>query len=147
MFASALFGNRTVSLDKLWSPESGETIGDILIAYTLGATKTLDGKAARLMKLERERRHLIGRLDVRIEAAVNDAGSGEDVHILLQRPFSRKGRHCYLVAFPHQLRERLTFDQELVVLEDGRPLASLGSLHEDIRQHGVGRYSVWNDDI
>lgn len=36
---------------------------------------------------------------------------------------------------------------KLVLCEDGKPLGPPHSLHEDIRQKGLGRYSHWGKDL
>lgn len=52
--------------------------------------------------------------------------------------------HAYIVRLPERYAEQLKQDSErVVVLENGEALAHRDSLHDEIRQLGAGRYSLW----
>ena len=58
--------------------------------------------------------------------------------------FREEQGRCYIAQIPEGFWERNRDRPEQVALfEDGLPLAHPGSLHDEIREHGRGRYSVW----
>lgn len=65
----------------------------------------------------------------------------------LQPPFRHDGGHCWWVSL-RRLRRSPAGDRRVpMVFEDGRPLAYPDTMHDDIRQLGGGRYSVWEDGL
>jgi radical SAM protein with 4Fe4S-binding SPASM domain len=55
---------------------------------------------------------------------------------------------CYLAQIPESFWERHRDKADQVVfVEDGVPLPHPQSMHDDIRRHGQGRYSVWRGYI
>jgi radical SAM protein with 4Fe4S-binding SPASM domain len=62
--------------------------------------------------------------------------------------FKLNSGHCHIAAIPEQFWERVK-DQasEVVLLENGTPLALPGQSHADIRALGGGRYSVWHGSV
>lgn len=62
-------------------------------------------------------------------------------------PIYAESGHCYWAELPKHLLSDREGLSALVVLEDGRPLQGAGSLHDEIRQQGRGRYSHWGNTI
>jgi len=48
---------------------------------------------------------------------------------------------CFVASVPERLLSDSDLGSRLVVLEDGVPLPQPHALHDDIREHGAGRYS------
>jgi MoaA/NifB/PqqE/SkfB family radical SAM enzyme len=58
--------------------------------------------------------------------------------------FCEEQGRCYIAPIPDSFWERNRHRPEQVMLfEDGAPLPHPGSPHDEIREHGRGRYSVW----
>lgn len=63
-------------------------------------------------------------------------------------PWRHESGHCYLVEIPESFR-KLAGDSlnDAKLLEDGVPLPFLNTPHDDIRNLGEGRYSVWGHSL
>jgi hypothetical protein len=58
--------------------------------------------------------------------------------------------NCFVYTFrtyAARIFSRLPFYANSLLYEDGRPLAIPASEHDDIRNIGAGRYSMWTDNI
>jgi predicted O-methyltransferase YrrM len=62
-------------------------------------------------------------------------------HIHIDAETHREG-HCYIVPIPFGITE-----DEFVLLADGLPCPTPSSLHDDIRNLGDGRYSIWGNRL
>ena len=71
--------------------------------------------------------------------------------IQLPRPFSPWGGFAFAADIARfndgsDSEDNIT-RSKLVLCEDGKPLGPPHSLHDDIRQKGLGRYSHWGKDV
>ncbi|HEX5053019.1 MAG TPA: asparagine synthase (glutamine-hydrolyzing) [Planctomycetota bacterium] len=64
-----------------------------------------------------------------------------------RRPFRHDGGSCWLASLKRMRLPRLEPGWRAVVLEDGFEMPMADSIHEDVRRHGLGRHSVWNDQV
>ncbi|MCC6418433.1 MAG: hypothetical protein IT429_09350 [Gemmataceae bacterium] len=55
--------------------------------------------------------------------------------------------YCYLAKIPAGLTSDTGGTSRVVVFENGVPLPSPHASHDEIRKHGMGAYSHWNDSI
>ena len=71
--------------------------------------------------------------------------------ILLPRPFSAWGGFAFGADIPRFNDDSDSEDNstrsKLVLCEDGKPLGPPHSMHDDVRQKGLGRYSHWGKDV
>lgn len=65
--------------------------------------------------------------------------------------FQPERRHAYIVPLPSPHFDPAAtapqHDPDIMLLEDGRPMPFPGSLHDDIRGAGRGRFSVWTQSL
>lgn len=56
---------------------------------------------------------------------------------------------CFTVAVPAAIREALDADEgaSAQLLEDGQPLPHPDAVHDEIREQGAGRYSLWGETL
>jgi SAM-dependent methyltransferase len=71
--------------------------------------------------------------------------------ILLKRPFRRESGHGWLALLGEFAALADNSDHpsrsQLILLEDGQPLWTRHTLHDEIRLHGRGRYSHWGNSL
>jgi hypothetical protein len=63
--------------------------------------------------------------------------------VRLDRPFNHDGG----VAFTSLLPPVSTEASRIFLIEDGAEIGSASAMHQDIRDYGGGRYSLWNGSI
>lgn len=82
-------------------------------------------------------------------AVVGVCGGPDPVH--LSAPYNSFEGFAFTASVPSFRDNSNSMDNgsrsHLVLCEDGHPLGPPHSLHDDIRQKGLGRYSHWGDDI
>ncbi len=61
--------------------------------------------------------------------------------------FTPELANCWVAGVPRHLLSDRESGSRLIVYEDGRPLGSAHSVHDDIRRIGLGRYSHWGAEI
>lgn len=61
--------------------------------------------------------------------------------------YTREQGHCFTTALPQAARDAAAEDETVMLCEDGEPLPYPEAIHEEIRELGKGRYSVWGDTL
>jgi hypothetical protein len=81
--------------------------------------------------------------------AVGTCGGPNPFH--LSAPYDPFGGFAFTANAPKFHDDSDSMDNgsrsHLVLCEDGHPLGPPHSMHDDIRQKGLGRYSHWGDDV
>jgi glycosyltransferase involved in cell wall biosynthesis len=67
--------------------------------------------------------------------------------VRLQPPFQHVAGACYWASLGSLRVPEPGDDAQAVLFEDGKPLPLRDCVHQEIFDHGGGRYSVWNHDI
>jgi hypothetical protein len=67
--------------------------------------------------------------------------------VVLEKPFEKQGNHAFIVLVPSlvQMADDSKNPQRSrsILCENGKPIGTPHSLHEDIRREGSGRFSHW----
>jgi hypothetical protein len=140
--AAAMFAGVTIEVLKVASPEMRQTVGDILIAYKIVRRGPVSDAVGRLVTAASDVRSALDAVAAVIEAGLPSRPAGPRA-MLLRRPFSSEGL-CATAPIPPEL---LAADATLTIEEDGLPLGPAESLHDEIRQLGGGRFSIWGDRV
>ncbi len=141
--AAAEFDGVELTSMRCWSPESGQTIGDVLISYVIARRGDPAADVQELLRIDEIRARSLSRLAGRIDRRVEIVRAEEPVAGLLIRPFKREGEHCFVAKLPASFEARIRPEMALEVSEVERPLGPGESLHETIRREGGGRFSFW----
>ncbi len=136
--AASVFAGVTIEVLKVASPEMRETVGDILIAYRIVRRGPVSEGVDRLLAAASEVDAALKKVAACIEASLPPRPNGPRA-MLLRRPFAPEG----LCAIAPIAPELVAVGRTLTIEEDGIPLGPAESLHEDIRQLGGGRFSIW----
>ena len=140
--AAAMFGGATIEMLKVASPEMRQTVGDILIAYRIVRQGPVCEVVGRLVAAARDVRSALDAVTAEIDAGIPSPPDGPRA-MLLRRPFSSEGL-CAVASIPPEF---LTADATLAIEEDGLPLGPAESPHDEIRQLGGGRFSIWGERV
>lgn len=73
-------------------------------------------------------------------------GQGQYPQFVWPSVFTAESGHCYLVQLPESFRvAAAAVEGPYELYEDGQPLGPGEAVHDDIRQFGGGRFSVWGE--
>jgi len=67
--------------------------------------------------------------------------------VQLPKPFSPAGGNAFIAKIPDHLLSAIEAGNIEVVAEDGNVLGPAGTLHQRIRDHGSGAFSVWGTHV
>ncbi|HEX5053022.1 MAG TPA: methyltransferase domain-containing protein [Planctomycetota bacterium] len=67
--------------------------------------------------------------------------------VVLRPPFTPAGGHAYNTPIPAEMLPKLAAGGMAVVAEDGKALGPAGALHQHIREHGGGAFSIWGAHV
>jgi hypothetical protein len=129
---------------RCWAPETGQTIGDVLISYVLESRGELSSESRELVELSRSRGGLIQRMVDQANAAATEVTAGQAVTVMLPRPFTKEGEFCFLTHLPGEIQQALRDGGRFALKEDELVLGPGEALHEIIRAQGGGAHSFWN---
>ncbi len=141
--AAAEFDGVELSSMRCWSPESGQTIGDILVSYTIARRGSPVADVQELLRIDEIRARTLSAMVGRIDRRIETVRSAEPVVGPLIRPFKQEGDLCFMAKLPPRFEARIKPDMALEVREGDRFLGPGESLHETIRRDGGGRFSFW----
>lgn len=129
---------------RCWAPETGQTVGDVLISYTIESRGESSADSRELLELNRSRGRLIERMTGQATTAATKATAGQAVQVILARPFDKDGEFCFLAPLPKETQDALNSGGRFVLMEDGAALGPGEALHDTIRTEGGGAYSFWH---
>jgi SAM-dependent methyltransferase len=140
---------------RCWSPETGQTPGDILISYTVGPRHALSEPVRELLDSARARSALVRQLSDQAASVATKVRAGRPIVARLARPFDKEGEHGFRTVLPpeflSQLKEGMTLrlreGPDVSIPEETTVLGPGQAQHEEIRRQGNGAYSFWNHEI
>ncbi len=149
---AAMFAGDRVEILRVWTPDRGETVGDVLVAYKIVERDSEPGSlAASTIESHNAwataRKNLVEGVRRQIGAHRPDFDRDGIFIKILPKPFRLENGHCYLADLDEEIMGLLARGGRLELLENDRPLGPAESLHDDIRASGGGRYSVWGRAI
>lgn len=141
--AAAHLGGTQIEHLRQRTPERGETVGDILIAYRVIDRQVPAVAVQALIAADARRRSALATVGSEINRLVPPSPAGPRL-VPLERPFHREGTHCFLARIPPEFLDSVSRDA-LTLEEDGRALGPGDTLHDAIRRQGGGAFSFWGD--
>lgn len=143
--AAAHFDGAAIEIVRRMSPDAGETVGDILIAYRITARHARPKDVRDLLAAQARQRAALTKAVACVERLVPPPLPGRRV-VPLERPFAEEGGHCFVAAIPPEFMTSVAAGT-IMVEEEAGELGPAGSPHEAIRTEGGGRFSVWDGRV
>ena len=148
--AAAILSGTRIQFLRCWRPDHEQTVGDILIAYKILSRSGVPDIAQMLAKLHVQMNSCVDAANAlvrrELQPLVQDPAS-RLLTVPLTRPFNREGDYCFVVPVPAQFLAFVEPHMTVTMQESGVPLGPADAVHQTIRDHGAGAFSLWGDNL